>query len=69
VNTKNEGHGFPGLEKIRTEEIPRPHAGVGEAVIRITLTAIAARIVVFSKSPSALDDSIEPARPADEIST
>lgn len=31
---------FHGTKDIRVEEVPRPHAGVGEAVIRITLTTI-----------------------------
>src|SRR6476660_2359746 len=31
---------FHGKDKIAVEEVPRPHAGVGEAVIRITLTTI-----------------------------
>src|SRR5438045_2965551 len=31
---------FQGKDKIRVEEIERPHAGVGEAVIRVTLTTI-----------------------------
>ena len=31
---------FHGPNDIRIEEVPRPHAGVGEAVIRITLTTI-----------------------------
>ena len=31
---------FHGKEDIRVEEVPRPHAGVGDAVIRITLTTI-----------------------------
>ncbi len=31
---------FHGPENIRVEEVPRPHAGAGEAVIRITLTTI-----------------------------
>jgi threonine dehydrogenase-like Zn-dependent dehydrogenase len=31
---------FHGKEDIRVEEVERPHAGVGEAVIRITLTTI-----------------------------
>src|SRR5581483_7290079 len=31
---------FRGPNKIGIEELPRPHAGVGEAVIRITLTTI-----------------------------
>jgi alcohol dehydrogenase len=31
---------FHGTGNIRVEEVPRPHAGVGEAVIRITLTTI-----------------------------
>ena len=31
---------FHGARDIRVEEVPRPHAGVGEAVIRITLTTI-----------------------------
>ena len=31
---------FHGLNDIRIEEVPRPHAGVGEAVIRVTLTTI-----------------------------
>jgi len=31
---------FHAAKDIRVEEVPRPHAGVGEAVIRITLTTI-----------------------------
>ena len=31
---------FHGVNDIAVEEVPRPHAGVGEAVIRITLTTI-----------------------------
>lgn len=31
---------FHGPENIRVEEVPRPHASAGEAVIRITLTTI-----------------------------
>jgi alcohol dehydrogenase len=31
---------FHGPNNIRVEEVPRPHAGAGEAVIRITLTTI-----------------------------
>lgn len=31
---------FHGVNDIRVEEVPRPHAGYGEAVIRITLTTI-----------------------------
>jgi len=31
---------FLGAKNIRVEEVPRPHAEVGEAVIRITLTTI-----------------------------
>jgi alcohol dehydrogenase len=31
---------FRGAGDIRVEEVPRPHAGVGEAVIRVTLTTI-----------------------------
>ena len=31
---------FQGVNDIRVDEVPRPHAGVGEAVIRITLTTI-----------------------------
>jgi len=31
---------FRGVNDIALEEVPRPHAGVGEAVIRITLTTI-----------------------------
>jgi alcohol dehydrogenase len=31
---------FHSPNNIRVEEVPRPHAGVGEAVIRITLTTI-----------------------------
>jgi threonine dehydrogenase-like Zn-dependent dehydrogenase len=31
---------FHGIGDIRIEEVPRPHAGPGEAVIRITLTTI-----------------------------
>jgi threonine dehydrogenase-like Zn-dependent dehydrogenase len=31
---------FHGTGDIRVEEVPRPHAGVGEAVMRITLTTI-----------------------------
>jgi threonine dehydrogenase-like Zn-dependent dehydrogenase len=31
---------FHGVNDIRVEEVPRPHAGVGEAVIHVTLTTI-----------------------------
>ena len=31
---------FHGVNDIAVEEVPRPHAGVGEAVIRVTLTTI-----------------------------
>ena len=31
---------FHGANDIRVEEIQRPHAGIGEAVIRVTLTTI-----------------------------
>ncbi len=31
---------FRGVNQIGIEEVPKPHAGVGEAVIRITLTTI-----------------------------
>ncbi len=31
---------FHGVNNIRVEEVNRPHAGVGEAVIRVTLTTI-----------------------------
>ena len=31
---------FRGVNNIALEEVPRPHAGVGEAVIRVTLTTI-----------------------------
>ncbi|HYV25616.1 MAG TPA: alcohol dehydrogenase catalytic domain-containing protein [Pyrinomonadaceae bacterium] len=31
---------FHGKDEIRVEEVPRPRAGVGEAVIRVTLTTI-----------------------------
>jgi alcohol dehydrogenase len=31
---------FHGVDDIRLEEVPRPHAGPGEAVIRVTMTTI-----------------------------
>jgi alcohol dehydrogenase len=31
---------FYGTNDIRVEEVKRPHAGVGKAVIRVTLTKI-----------------------------
>lgn len=31
---------FHGVNNLSLEEVPRPHAGVGEAVIRVTLTTI-----------------------------
>ena len=37
---KMKANVFHGPNKIRIEEVPRPRAGVGEAVIRITLTTI-----------------------------
>jgi len=37
---KMRGNVFHGPNNIRVEEVPRPHAGAGEAVIRITLTTI-----------------------------
>src|SRR4026207_2069717 len=38
--TKMKANVFHGPNNIRVEEVPRPHAGAGEAVIRITLTTI-----------------------------
>src|ERR1700732_2537193 len=40
MSTKMKATVFHAPENIRIEEVPRPHAGVGEAVIRITLTTI-----------------------------
>jgi 2-desacetyl-2-hydroxyethyl bacteriochlorophyllide A dehydrogenase len=40
MSTKMKATVFHGPENIRVEEVPRPHAGAGEAVIRITLTTI-----------------------------
>jgi alcohol dehydrogenase len=37
---KMKANVFHGTNNIRVEEVPRPSAGVGEAVIRITLTTI-----------------------------
>jgi len=38
--TKIRATVFHGKDQIRVEEIERPHAGVGQAVIRVTLTTI-----------------------------
>jgi len=38
--TKMRANVFRGVNNIRVEEVERPHAGVGEAVIRVTLTTI-----------------------------
>jgi alcohol dehydrogenase len=40
MSTKMKATVFHGPENIRIEEVPRPYAGAGEAVIRITLTTI-----------------------------
>lgn len=40
MSTKMKATVFHAPENIRVEEVPRPHAGAGEAVIRITLTTI-----------------------------
>jgi alcohol dehydrogenase len=40
MGTKMKATVFHAPGNIRLEEVPRPHAGVGEAVIRITLTTI-----------------------------
>jgi alcohol dehydrogenase len=40
VGAKMKATVFHAPENIRVEEVPRPHAGVNEAVIRITLTTI-----------------------------
>ena len=40
---------FHGPNKIGIEEVPRPSAGVGEAVIRITLTTICGRTAHFAR--------------------
>src|SRR5262245_42581549 len=37
---KMRAYVFRGINDARIEEVPRPHAGVGEAVIRVTLTTI-----------------------------
>ena len=38
---------FRGPNKIGIEEVPRPRAGVREAVIRITLTTICGRTCTY----------------------
>jgi len=38
---------FRGPDKIGIEEVPRPSPGVGEAVIRITLTTICGTDLLF----------------------
>jgi alcohol dehydrogenase len=40
MSTKMKATVFHAPENIRVEEVPRPHASAGEAVIRITLTTI-----------------------------
>ena len=40
MSTKMRATVFHGPENIRVEEVPRPHDGAGEAIIRITLTTI-----------------------------
>jgi alcohol dehydrogenase len=40
MSTKMKATVFHAPENIRVEEVPRPHAGAGEAIIRITLTTI-----------------------------
>lgn len=40
MNKKMRANVFHGVNEIRVEEVERPRAGVGEAVIRITLTTI-----------------------------
>src|SRR6202047_5080830 len=40
MSTKMKATVFHAPENIRIEEVPRPHAGIGEAVIRVTLTTI-----------------------------
>ena len=43
---------FRGPDKIGIEEVPRPRPGVGEAVIRITLTTICGTdLAIDSRSP------------------
>jgi alcohol dehydrogenase len=37
---KMRAHVFHGAESCRVEEVEKPRAGVGEAVIRVTLTTI-----------------------------
>jgi threonine dehydrogenase-like Zn-dependent dehydrogenase len=37
---KMKANVFHGKDNIRVEEVERPRAGVGEAVIRVTLTTI-----------------------------
>jgi threonine dehydrogenase-like Zn-dependent dehydrogenase len=37
---KMKANVFHGKDDIRIEEVPRPHAGPGDAVIRVTLTTI-----------------------------
>ena len=37
---KMRAYVFNAINEARIEEVPRPHAGVGEAVIRVTLTTI-----------------------------
>jgi hypothetical protein len=37
---------FHGVNDIRVDEVPRPRAGAGEAVIRVTLTTICGAVLV-----------------------
>lgn len=43
-----------GVNDIRVEEVERPRAGVGEAVIRITLTTICGTDHIKSQQPEAV---------------
>jgi threonine dehydrogenase-like Zn-dependent dehydrogenase len=40
MENKMRANVFRGVNDIRVEEVPRPHAGPGEAVIKVTLTTI-----------------------------
>lgn len=51
IKWKNESERLPRQNDIRVEEVPRPHAGFGEAVIRITLTTICGTDLQFGRVP------------------
>ena len=62
---------FHGINDIRVEEVEQPHAGVGEAMIRVTLTTICGTDLHIVRGEYSVKPGLiighEPVSPLDQI--